>query len=225
MSDATPQGPESPPETSAAAPPNTPPPPVGTALAASEPEDAPNGRARGDKPPGERDRVKKTAAEKRKEALDLRVAGMTYRQIAERFKKTYGDNGDAGSIHRMVKGELAAIPRESAKELLEVELETLATMQSGLWRQARSWDAFAIGRVLQIMDHRAKLTGLYKPAPEDSTPELTAGLLGFLGLSREYADRLKRPDEPGEIVVEPADQEPETAPAADDGDEQHGTAA
>lgn len=61
-----------------------------------------------------------TAAEKRKKALDLRRAGWSFEGIA-----TEVGYANKGSAHRAVKQGIAAITRESATELLELELSRL----------------------------------------------------------------------------------------------------
>ncbi len=96
------------------------------------------------------------AAEKRKLALELRLAGMNYRDIAEEV----GWKNQA-SAYKAVEQELAAIPRQEAKQLLVQELERLDVLQLGHWAAARNGDAQAANVVFKAMDMRAKLAGLY----------------------------------------------------------------
>lgn len=105
---------------------------------------------------------KMTAAQKRKKALDLRRAGWSYDDIAEEI-----GYANKGSAHRAVKQGIADITRESATELLELELSRLDDLMAGAYENARNGDLFAIDRVLKIIDQRAKFLGLYDREPED----------------------------------------------------------
>lgn len=115
-----------------------------------------------------------TAAEKRKKALDLRRAGWSFDDIA-----TEVGYANRGSAHRAVKQGIAAITRESATELIELELSRLDDLLAGLYEQARNGDLFAVDRALKIMDQRAKFLGLYDHKPDDTTAEVRAALVGF----------------------------------------------
>lgn len=118
---------------------------------------------------------KATAAEKRKQALDLRRAGWSYDDIAAEV-----GYANRGSAHRAVKQGIADITRESASELLELELARLDDMFAGLYTAARSGDDhFATDRALKIMDMRARLLGLYDRRADDTTAEVRAALVGF----------------------------------------------
>lgn len=103
-----------------------------------------------------------TAAEKRKHALDLRRAGWSFDDIAAEV-----GYANKGSAHRAVKQGIADITRESATELLELELSRLDDLMAGAYESARNGDLFAIDRVLKIIDQRAKFLGLYDREPED----------------------------------------------------------
>lgn len=115
-----------------------------------------------------------TAAEKRKKALDLRRAGWSFDDIA--VEVGYANRGSA---HRAVKQGIAAITRESATELIELELSRLDDLLAGLYEQARNGDLFAVDRALKIADQRAKFLGLYDHKPDDTSAEVRAALVGF----------------------------------------------
>lgn len=137
---------------------------------------------------------------RRQKALKARIAGMTWRDVA----KTAGYGGP-GSAYRAVQEELAKIPRPAAKELLQVELATLDELQTFQWKNARQGDSFAAGRILAIMDQRAKYLQLYKGAEEDTAPQSSAVLLGFLDKTREVVselDELRRKLEANGIDVD-----------------------
>lgn len=117
---------------------------------------------------------KATAAEKRKQALDLRRAGWSFEDIA----KAVG-YANKGSAHRAVKQGIADITRESAQELLELELARLDDMFAGFYEKARDGDLFAVDRALKIIDQRARFLGLYERKPEDPTADVKGALLDF----------------------------------------------
>lgn len=95
------------------------------------------------------------AAVRRARAVDLRASGATYQQIAD----TLGYDSK-GTAHAAVTQGLAELGRESAEELLAIELATLNRMQIPAFTRARQGDDQAISSVLKIMDRRAKLVGL-----------------------------------------------------------------
>jgi hypothetical protein len=115
-----------------------------------------------------------TAAEKAKQALELRRAGWSYDDIAEEVG--YANRSVA---YKAVKRAIAAITRESATELLELELTRLDDMFSGLYEAARAGDNFSVDRALKIMEQRAKLLGLYDRKTDDTTAEARAAIAGF----------------------------------------------
>lgn len=100
-------------------------------------------------------------AERRRQAVALRLAGMPYDAIAEKLK--YADRAAA---HKDITRAL----EQSAKELhrnLDVlrqeELERLNRLQAGLWAAAVAGDTKAAQAVLGIIDRRCKLLGLDAP--------------------------------------------------------------
>lgn len=122
-----------------------------------------------------------TAAEKRKQALDLRRAGWSFEDIAEEVGYT-----NKGSAYRAVKQAIADITRESANELLELELARLDDLMAGAYEAARNGDLFAIDRVLKIIDQRAKFLGLYDREPEDDNiARAGAALLAMVAAAKE----------------------------------------
>jgi hypothetical protein len=99
------------------------------------------------------------AAEKRARALELRKAGATYDQIAQRLGFS-----NRGNAQRAVLTALKEITAEPAVEVRQLELERLDAMLLGLWQQARNGDVNAVDRALRIAERRAKLLGL-DPVP------------------------------------------------------------
>ena len=142
--------------------------------------------------------VKATAAEKRKLALDLRRAGWAFDDIAAEVG--YSNKGTA---YKAVKQAIAEITRESATELLELELARLDDLQSGAYEAARSGDLFAIDRVLKIIDQRARFLGLYERKPEDGAADVRGAIAGLLAT---MADALKD-DNYGQVTDDPSGTE------------------
>lgn len=114
------------------------------------------------------------AAEKRKKALELRRAGWSFDDIAAEV-----GYANKGSAHRAVKQGIADITRESATELLELQMSRLDDLLAGAYEAARNGDLFAVDRVLKIIDQQAKFTNLYDHKPDDTSAEVRAALTGF----------------------------------------------
>jgi len=96
------------------------------------------------------------------QALGLRASGATYRQIADALSI------DKMTAYRLVQQEAEQIIHEQAAEILQLELSRLDQLQLGLWAKAINGDEQAVAQVLRIMEHRAKLLGLYdRPAVRD----------------------------------------------------------
>jgi Homeodomain-like domain len=105
-------------------------------------------------------RAKAERHSKTMQALALRAAGATYKQIA-------GELGvSEPTAWRLVQQESAKIIRETAAELLELELTRLDRMLMAVWPAVINGDLAAIDRALKIEDMRAKLLGLYDRAPD-----------------------------------------------------------
>ena len=128
--------------------------------------------------------VRRTAAERRKEALELRALGYSYQAIADEL-----GYANRGSAYKAVNQELKNIPREAAEHARELELGRLDEMQAAAMNGALAGDLFAIDRVVKIIESRSKLLGLYN-LPDNSDPgaeQAKAALLGFLQIATEAA--------------------------------------
>lgn len=113
-------------------------------------------------------------AERRVEALKLRQAGASYREIG----RTLGI--DAMTAHSDVKAAVAELneqQNELAIEVRRLELERLDRMQLALWKQAMDGNQGAHDRVLRIMERRAKLLGLDAPTRAELTGKDASPLL------------------------------------------------
>lgn len=93
----------------------------------------------------------------REMALRLHNAGMTYAVIADQ----------TGIPRGRVKEELVSAMRELADEPVEykamAQMSLLRDMRRALYPKVMEGDLGAVDRVLKLMDHEAKLLGLYAP--------------------------------------------------------------
>ncbi len=105
-----------------------------------------------------RDAKRARIALRRKRALDLRVAGASYEQIAAALKLA-----DKSNARRDILEAIAEITREPAEEVLALELARLDAMFMGLWPEARKGDTHAVRAAIRVMDRRAKYLGLDEP--------------------------------------------------------------
>lgn len=108
--------------------------------------------------------------ERRRQAIELRRANVTYEQIA--LTLGYAHRGKA---YEDVHIALDQITKQPAEELLAEELDRLDALIMGLWSKARVGDVHAVDRVLRIMERRARYRGLDAPTrqvitviPEDA---------------------------------------------------------
>ncbi|WP_029923874.1 sigma factor-like helix-turn-helix DNA-binding protein [Nocardia otitidiscaviarum] len=99
--------------------------------------------------------------QRRKRALELRLAGKKQYEIAEIMGL------HKSTISSYIQDALADVTREKAEEYLELELQRLDAMLAAIWPDIVAGERGAewkIDRALAIMDQRAKLTGTYKAA-------------------------------------------------------------
>lgn len=93
-------------------------------------------------------------------AVELRIAGLSYRQIAQQM-------GVARSTaHEKVRRALARWGSETVEEYRRLELMRLDQATAAVWPQvvSRQPDLRATRTFLQIVDRRARLLGLYQGA-------------------------------------------------------------
>ena len=94
------------------------------------------------------------------EALDLRIAGATYRQIAAQM----GINLQvAYAAVQGALGELDALTKEKAERHRDLELRRLERATLGLWTKVQAGDERAILAWVRCADRKAKLLGLDAP--------------------------------------------------------------
>jgi hypothetical protein len=100
-------------------------------------------------------------AQRRTEAIKLRLAGVDFDTIAARLG--YASRGAACTDINRALEQAVAEQTASADVLRHEELQRLDRLQAGLWTAAAGGDTKAVDSVLRIIDRRCKLLGLDAP--------------------------------------------------------------
>lgn len=98
--------------------------------------------------------------ERQVKALELRRKGETYQAIANALGVT------RGCAHGLVQGALVDTLREPAEAVRALELERLDFLSQKLETRIKAGEDKAINTLLRVMDHRARLLGLYVTDPQ-----------------------------------------------------------
>ena len=146
------------------------------------------------------------AVERQRRALELRKAGASFEEIAS----TLGYAGKSGA-YRAVISALKRTLQEPADEVRKLEAARLDRAQRAAWERMLAGDLEALGKVLKVMERRAKLLGLDAPAKlplPDPAEEHHYGDLLDAKLDRIAASlRANRPAEEDDSAQEPATTE------------------
>ena len=111
-----------------------------------------------------------TTTERRTFTLELRKAGVSYRNIVEAaiehfgreaLPKSYDERYACQDVMRWIK-QARDDMREDAEDILQLQLQRLDDLMFALWDNAIRGDLKSIDRVLKIMERRAKITGIDK---------------------------------------------------------------
>jgi len=95
------------------------------------------------------------ALEKQAQALKLRLAGVSYDDIA----RTVGYKGPSGA-YQAVKSAMKKTLQEPAGELRTLEITRLDEALRAIWPQVKKGNLLAIDRYLKISERRAKILGI-----------------------------------------------------------------
>lgn len=110
--------------------------------------------------------------ERDRQAFRMRLNGVPVRAIADHLKCTPAEV--EGSLVRMCGGVTPTLRART----VEIELERLDDLTQVYFAQARTGNIDACAMVLRLMDHRAKMLGLYiQPrafASDDNRPQATS---------------------------------------------------
>lgn len=93
----------------------------------------------------------------RVKALQYRLSGMTYSQVADRLKMP------TNSVRALIQYALRTAEADSVEEMRELENHRLDAMQRAIWPAVEEGDLQAVDRALKIAQTRAKLNGLEAP--------------------------------------------------------------
>lgn len=113
--------------------------------------------------------ARKTKADRREEmekALQLRLGGATYPQIAAHLAIS------EKRARNLVEKGLAEGTSEDATLARELELQRIDTLQKSLWIKAKAGDLEALDRIVKLMDRRHRLMGLTGKAQGDPLDRL-----------------------------------------------------
>ena len=95
-------------------------------------------------------------------AVNLRVAGASYADIADRL------GVDVIEAEDMVAGYLSAMSSESPDIRIRLELSRLDSLLKAIWKQAARGDSTAVGQALKITGQRATLLSKLGDNPLES---------------------------------------------------------
>lgn len=98
-------------------------------------------------------------AVKRRQALDLRLAGFNLQTIAERL-----NYADPSGARKAILGALHDMMPDLTADVKPLELARLDSLLASTWLQAKQGNLPAVDRVVKMMERRAKLLGLDAPA-------------------------------------------------------------
>ena len=91
---------------------------------------------------------------KQEQAVDMRIAGASYRQIASQIGVS------VGTAFTYTQKALQGTKQDAAEELRAAELLRLDRLMMAVWPRATGGDMDAIDRAIKIMDRRSRLLGL-----------------------------------------------------------------
>jgi AraC-like DNA-binding protein len=98
------------------------------------------------------------AAEKSRQALELRTAGFTLVQIANQLGyRTHS------AAHAAIVRALAEVPRQAAEEYRDMQLVACEKMRTNLYRGAVNGGIKEVHALIKVLQHEAKLRGLEAP--------------------------------------------------------------
>lgn len=123
------------------------------------------------------------AAARAVQALDLRLSGMDYGEIAARLG--YKDKSGAW---RAVQGELRKARQDRADEVIALDLARTDRLLHAMWGKAIAGDTAAFDRVVKVLERRARYFGLDGRADATSDQLRAAEELAFAKLLVQVAE-------------------------------------
>jgi predicted transcriptional regulator len=132
------------------------------------------------------------AAERSRDALELRKQGLSTRKIAQRLGIA---PSRASKILREAMDQLAEESRATAEARRALDLARLDEMLEAVWADAIAGDRTAIDRVLAIIDRRGRLLGTAAPSHvvvDWRDPNVWRGLLANEHIAMQAVEALTR---------------------------------
>jgi len=128
------------------------------------------------------------ARQREEQALELRLGGASYAQIAKALEMTPG--GAYKAVERALSRH-ASETDEKAAELRRVEVARLDRLLLGVWPRAKKGEERAARIALQISKRRSELLGIdRKPRPEPADGQVAAIMSRREPSSREIASAM-----------------------------------
>lgn len=131
-------------------------------------------------------------------ALELRIAGLNFRDIVNQLKLEFGDRIPPGYSENMCSKDLQfalnnikAEIRESAENMIELELQRLDQMMLIFMDKALTGDVKAGNMVLRIMERRSRYLGMDKPA-QVTVKDWRSEVLELVRMGRISIDDVRR---------------------------------
>ena len=126
------------------------------------------------------------AAERRNRAFKLRSSGATLNEIAAHLGIS------AAVVSRDIHRVILEASTAGVEEVRAVQCQNIATIRMALMPKVQRGDVQATDRILRLLDHEAKLFGIYSPvkamvqvASDADFADTAARLLNIIGGSRE----------------------------------------
>lgn len=122
-------------------------------------------------------------------AYQLRVAGASYEDIADKLGYASADNCRSTVLNH-IKSFYKA---EDAEEIVALEMARLDALQLVAWKSAREGDTRAMQTILKIMERRAKYLGLDKAPETGGSNNNTTNTAIFIGGDeKSYVEQLQK---------------------------------
>lgn len=125
------------------------------------------------------DRRDKEIMDRALKVWSLRLAGFTHRQIGDKL------NISRDTVRRDIERIKVDYPEQTARELAGEQNFKLVEMMKPQYLKAVKGDGRATGTMLKLMDHQAKLFGLYNVELEGESSQAVEMLKQFFGLIRD----------------------------------------
>ena len=117
--------------------------------------------------------------ELQRQVIAARASGATWRAIGTTLGISHT------TAMNLCKDGIRENVAEDVRELRELEGQRLDKLQEAAWRPAIAGDLRAIQTVIRVMEHRAKLFGLFAPITLDMETTVEGAVLVIDGISKE----------------------------------------